>query len=91
MDSRDLSEAQLDALFAKLAPMSCYPNKVQDRMFVKGWSQDDELFTLVRAAHEVLHELAIRTRDLACDQVMRKPEGGTEGGRNKKGARSSPW
>jgi hypothetical protein len=56
MDSRDLSEAQLDALFAK-------------------GSQDDELFTLVRAAHEALHRLAIRTHDLACDQVMRKPKG----------------
>jgi hypothetical protein len=43
-DSRDLTLAQLDALFAKLAPMAHYVWKLENRMHHECFLIDDELF-----------------------------------------------
>ena len=50
MDSRDLTLAQLDALFAKLAPMAHYLRKLENRMHHECFPADDELFKLVEPA-----------------------------------------
>ena len=72
MDSRDLTLARLDALFAKLAPMAHYLKKLESRMRHKCFPADDEL---VEQAAAAMHRLAIHTHYQASEKVKRKPKG----------------
>jgi len=74
MDSRDLTLAQLDALFAKLAPMRHYVRKLENRMHHECFPADDGLFKLVEQASAAMHSLAIHTLHAACEQVRRQPK-----------------
>jgi hypothetical protein len=60
MDSLDLTSAQLDELFLKLAPMSHYVRKIENRMRHECFPADDELTVLVEQAAAAMHRLAIR-------------------------------
>jgi hypothetical protein len=74
LDSRDLTLAQLDALFAKLAPMAHYVRKLEYRMHHECFPVDDELFKLVEQTRAAMLSLSIHTHYAACDKVMRKPK-----------------
>jgi hypothetical protein len=74
MDSRDLTLAQLDALFAKLAPMSHYLRKLENRMHHECFPADDELFKLVEEAAAAMHRLAIHVHYAACEKVKGRPK-----------------
>jgi len=66
MKSRDLTKAQLQMLFERLAAGTHYLAKLKGRMFAEGFPPDDELFELVARAHEASHALSIRVHYLAC-------------------------
>jgi hypothetical protein len=72
MDSLDLTEAQVDALFKRLGPMTHYLCKLKDKMHAQGWPEVDELFKLANAAHDSMHALTIHTHYLACGKFGRK-------------------
>ena len=74
MDSRDLTLAQLDALFAKLAPMAHYVRKLENRMHHECFPADDELFRLVEQASAAMHSLAIAVHYAACEKVKQRPK-----------------
>jgi len=69
MDGRDLALAQLDALFAKLAPMSHYLRKLENRMPHECFPADDEL---VEQASAAMHDRAIQVHYAACEKVKPK-------------------
>ena len=72
MDSRDLTLTQLDALFAKLAPMAHFVRKFQNRMHHECFPADEGLFKLIEQASAAMHSLAIHTHYQACEKVKRK-------------------
>ena len=76
MDSRDLTLAQLDALFAKLAPMRHYVRKLENRMHHECFPADDGLFKLVEQASAAMHSLAIAVHYQACEKVKQRPTSG---------------
>ena len=51
--------------------MTHYLCRLKDKMHAQGWPEDDELFTLARAAHDAMHALTIHTHYLACGKVRR--------------------
>lgn len=59
MDSLDLTEAQADALFKRLAPMTHDLCKLKGKMHEQVWPDDDELYQLTRAAHNAVHAVTI--------------------------------
>ena len=69
MDSSDLTLAQLDALFAKLAPMAHYVRKLENRMHHECFPADDELFKLVEQASAAMHSLSIAVHYASCEKV----------------------
>jgi hypothetical protein len=74
MDSHQLSEAQLDALFERLAPMAGYLSKLRARMYKRGFAPDDELLVLVDKAHDDMRHLAIHLHNASCGKLGRKPK-----------------
>ncbi len=61
MESCDRTLKQLDALFAKLAPMAHYLRRLENRMHRECFPSDDELLMLVEPASAAIHRLAIDT------------------------------
>ena len=66
--------AQLDALFAKLAPMAHYVRKLENRMHHECFPADDELFKLVEQASAAMHKLAIAVHYASCEKVKQRPK-----------------
>jgi hypothetical protein len=63
-----------DALFAKLAPMSHFLRKLENRMHHECYPADDELFKLVEQASAAMHTLAIHVHYAACEKVKQSPK-----------------
>lgn len=72
MDSSQLTEKQLDALFERLAPLTSYLAKLRKRVDTRAFPEDDELAKLVREAHDAAHRLSIHAHYLSCGKADRK-------------------
>jgi hypothetical protein len=66
MRSTELTEAQADALSAKLRPMLAYLNRLHARMEKAGFLPDDELLISVKRASDAVHDLSVRVHYLSC-------------------------
>jgi len=66
MHAGDFTDKQLDALLAKIAPMSHYLGELQDRMNKVGFSKSDRLYWEVANARYAAMLLADHLHRLRC-------------------------
>jgi len=66
MHSGDLTDQQLDALFARIAPMSHYLGELENRMDAVGFSRADRLYWEVTNARYAAMLLADHLHKLRC-------------------------
>jgi len=65
MNSTDLTPAQLNQVFAQLAPIAHYLARIKARMIEKNFPPGDELFQMVDKAHAQAHTVAFKVHELA--------------------------
>ena len=75
MHSDQLTQAQLDTLFERLRPTLSYLSRLQKRMDVRAFPDDDRLPLLVRDGQKALQALCMEMHYLSCDGVGRPRKG----------------
>jgi hypothetical protein len=69
MESSDLTPEQAHAIHEQLRPMVAYLLKLEERMEERDFPQDDELYPMVKRAHDAAHALFLETHELGCEGV----------------------
>jgi hypothetical protein len=73
MRSEQLTEAQIEALHAKVRPTLEYLGRLEQRMVDQQFPEADRLLRMVREAHEAIYSLSVELHYLSCDSGVGRP------------------
>jgi hypothetical protein len=71
MRSNDLTPEQAHAIHERLRPIVAYLLKLEERMEERDFPRDDQLYRMVKQAHDAVHALFLETHELGCKGVGR--------------------